>query len=201
MNTTMICPKLAYSIALFVLLYSLSGCTKTTETVKPEETPFTALTGSSSLTFSSSANNNAFELGTAFSPSVDGKITKLGCKLTDAGSYRVTLWNFTTKAVLRQVTIEQSTPDKLTLETIDPLAVTKDSRYMVSVNNQSAGANRKYALYKRVQGGSVYPIVAGNLLLSGFYLTTGSAAVFPTTQVTSDQNYLIGLPELVFVPN
>lgn len=189
--------------SLFLLsLLCLAGCQKKEE-VKPSENPVSTFTASG-LVSNNPINNGRYEIGYYFSASVAGKVTQLGGKMPEAGTYTITLWDVATKAVLRQKTLELGTPDKVVFEAIDPVEITDNTKkYAVTINNIASGVTKKYDLWKKTAGGSFMPFVQGNIVVHGCYASTipanTTASVFPLTFAYTD--VLIGSVDITFVPN
>ncbi|RYF68706.1 MAG: DUF4082 domain-containing protein, partial [Cytophagaceae bacterium] len=124
----------------------------------------------------------------------------VGSKMPEPGSYRVIVWDFDTKQVLRQKTIEQTSPDKLTLNGIDALALTANKKYLISVNNQSDGANKKYTFVYKTGSTDFMPFTKGNILVYNSCYRNTATPVFPDV-VTNVKYELYGYPEFTFVPD
>ncbi len=189
-------------LLLLLLTLFTSSCTKK-EPIKPSENPINTFTAAGSIS-KTTVNNGRYELGYYFSAAVPGKVTQLGAKMPEAGTYTITLWDVATKAVLRQKTLELGTPDKLIFEAIDPVEVTDNTKkYAVTINNIAAGVTRKYDLWKTTAGGSFMPFVQGNILVHGSYAsaipTSSTASVFPITYAYTD--VLLSSVDFTFMPN
>lgn len=192
--------KTILQTTLLLTTLFFTGCQKKEE-IKPSENPMTTFTASGSVT-TTPINNGRYEMGYYFSASVPGKVTQLGGKMPEAGTYTITLWDVATKAVLRQKTLELGTPDKVVFEAIDPVAITDNTKkYAVTINNIASGVTRKYDLWKKTGGGSFMPFVQGNILVHGCYASTipanTTASVFPITFAYTD--VLVGSVDLTFV--
>ncbi|MBO0935907.1 DUF4082 domain-containing protein [Fibrella sp. HMF5335] len=184
-------------LGVFLLLLLASTSCKKGGDAKPEETPLSSFVkGDASLAITT-RTSGPWELGVVFSSSATGKITKVGSKMPEPGSYRIIIWDFTTKTVLRQKTIEQSSPDALTMEGIDALTIEKSKKYLISINSQSGGVNKKYTTINRTSG-TLFPANTGSILLQNACYKSTATAIFPdgVTNVTSE---LYGYPEFAFV--
>ncbi|NID10689.1 DUF4082 domain-containing protein [Fibrivirga algicola] len=185
-------------VGLMMSVATLTGCSKK-DTVKPGENSVTAFITENTLT-PGTRTSGPWELGIVFSASVAGKITEVGSKMPEPGSYRVIVWDFDTKQVLRQKTIEQTSPDKLTLNGIDALALTANKKYVISVNNQSDGVNKKYAFTAKTGGADFMPFTKGSILVYNSCYRNTATPLFP--DVVSNVKYeLYGYPEFTFVPD
>ena len=176
----------------------LSSC-KSKDAVKPAENVLSAYTTDGTLV-NEVLTGSAFEFGVVFSASVAGKLTQVGGRMPEAGTYRVTVWDNASKQVLRQKIVEQTTPDRLTLNDVEPLLLTPNTRYVISVNSQAAGANRKYHKFAKTDGGDLFPVVKGSILVESSTYGTGATAVFPAnTSVAKTRLY--GFPDFTFIPD
>ncbi|MCY7357904.1 MAG: hypothetical protein LH609_10645 [Rudanella sp.] len=115
-------------------------------------------------------------------------------------SYRVIVWDFDTKQVLRQKTIEQTAPDKLTMNDIESLALTANKKYVISVNSQSGGTNKKYAYAYKTGGGEFMPFTKGSILIYNACYRNTATALFPDT-TPNIKSELYGYPEFTFIPD
>lgn len=178
---------------------SLTGCT-TKETVKPSENAITNFIGAESSITSGTRTSGPWELGVVFSSSVAGKLTQLGRKMPEPGSYRIIVWDFDTKVVLMQKTVEQSTPDKLTLNDVNVLALTANKKYVISINNQSSGVNKKYGFAYKTGVSDFMPFTKGSILVYNACYRNTATPLFPDV-VTNVKYELYGYPEFTFIPD
>ncbi len=144
-------------------------------------------------------SSGPWELGVVFSTSASGKITRLGSKMPDPGTYRVIVWDSDTKAILRQKTIEQTAPDHLTFGDIEALPLVANKKYVISINSQSAGTSKKYSYaYKTAGGTDFMPYTKGSILVHNACYRLIATATFPD-QTTNVKYELYGLPEFTFI--
>ena len=177
-------------LALSLLLGTLATGCKKSDDVKPTENAITSyLSGESTIT-SGNRTSGPWELGVVFSASVAGRITQVGSQMPDPGSYRIVIWDFDTKQLLRQKTVEQSSPAALTL--------TPNKKYVISINSQSAGVNKKYAFAAKTGGAEFMPFTKGNILVYNSCYSGVATATFPA-QVPNVKYELYGYPEFTFV--
>ena len=181
---------------------SLSACSKPeaeTEAVKPTENNIAQYVDANAGTIASNTRSSGpWELGVVFSASVAGKLTQVGTRMPEPGMYRVTVWDFDTQTVLRQKTVEQSSPDQLTLANVDALGLTPNKKYVISVNSQSGGANKKYFFAAKNGGGDWLPFTKGSTLVHSACYSKTAPAKFPN-DVSSVKSELYGYPEFTFV--
>jgi hypothetical protein len=185
---------------LLLLSASLMNCSKTTDTAKPAENPVTSFLGSTSAVVSGTFIAGPYEIGLIFNSLVAGRLTQVGSKMPEPGTYRITVWDNDTRAVLRQKTVEQTAPDKLTLESIESLPLTANKNYVISINSQSAGTNKKYAYAYKTGGGDFMPFSKGSILILNSVYSGVSTATFPSTSgIVKSEFY--GYPEFTFIPD
>ncbi|GAB2515756.1 DUF4082 domain-containing protein [Spirosoma aerophilum] len=191
--------RTSLTFGLLLGVASMIGCS-TKETVKPTENSITNFISSESSITSGTRTSGPWELGVVFSSSVAGKLTQVGSKMPEPGSYRIIVWDFDTKAVLRQKTIEQTAPDKLTLNDVESLSLTANKKYVISVNNQSSGVNKKYGFAYKTGSADFMPFTKGSILVYNACYRNTATAVFPDV-VTNVKYELYGYPEFTFIPD
>lgn len=176
---------------------SLTNCKKA-EDAKPTENTVTNFMSAENTVSSGVRTSGPWELGIVFSTSVAGKITQVGSKMPEPGTYRVIVWDFDTKQVLRQKSIEQTAPDKLTLDGVESLALTPNKKYVISINSQSAGTNKKYGYAYKTGGGEFMPFTKGSILVYNACYKNIATASFP--DATTNVKYeFYGYPEFTFI--
>jgi hypothetical protein len=185
---------------LLVGAISLNSCQKKEEDAKPAENTLTSFMSAENAITSGVRTSGPWELGVVFSSSVAGKLTQLGSKMPEPGTYRVIIWDFDTKQVLRQKTIEQTAPDLLTLSDVESLALTSNKKYVISVNTQSSGANKKYAFASKSGTAEFMPFTKGSILVYNACYRNTATPLFP--DATANVKYeLYGYPEFTFIPD
>lgn len=182
---------------LMITLLVVAGACKKGDDVKPKENPMASLLSESGWT-ETIGNYGNFEMGYTFSTSVNGKITQLGCKMPNPGTYTVSLWEKDTKKLLRQKSIEQSSPEKFTLVNVDELVVEKDKRYVVSVNNTIGGQAKSYYIIKNGSS-NIFPLTRGSVLILSAVERGGMSTVFPENSTVP--GYIAGYSDFTFIPD
>jgi hypothetical protein len=136
----------------------------------------------------------SYEYGFKFAVTQNGKITKLGSKMPQAGNYRVTLWDasVTPKVILGSATITQAAGVS-TLLAITPLSLTTGKDYFVSIWSNS----QWYNLVPTAGGNFPYPITTGSIIIKG-YQWIGSPSTPQTFPTTVDNSYVAGLADFEF---
>lgn len=120
-------------------------------------------------------NGLDYEYGIAFKPSVKGKITAIVAKLPDDVNVRVTIWDKFTGIAIRTgiLNITQSGVEFVQPVDIDLI---KDKEYMITVNG-----NDWYRHSRTDNANIAYPIVSGDITITGYGYKSGTAQVIPDT--------------------
>lgn len=125
-------------------------------------------------------NEGFYEFGFSFKPTVTGKITSVFAKMPDTNTaLRITLWDASTKTVIHSEKMFVSVANMAFEKTIVPIQVTKDKEYFLSVYSDDWISRTK------TDGSSTtYPIVAGNIIITGYAYSLSSATepVYPSTK-------------------
>lgn len=141
------------------------------------ENPLAAYyTATGFTTVSNFVNSGDYEFGLAFTPTVKGKIKAITLKLPATNpSVRITIWDYTSKAVLRTETLNVTAADVQVSKEISELALDKDKKYLITMNS-----NDWYKKSKADNSNVTYPIVAGNITFNEYRWLSGTAQTFPT---------------------
>ncbi len=143
-----------------------------------------------------------YEMGFRFSVTKKGKLTKMGVKTPESGTYRVVLWDAATKSVLGQISCTHQNALEYTIVAtgVVNLAVGKD--YYITF--QTLGQQR-YGITPKVGGNITYPRPVGFISIKeyGYYsasLTTDNGSV-PKFPIYFDNTFARGFPEFEFQPD
>ncbi|MDA6070478.1 hypothetical protein NJT12_12680 [Flavobacterium sp. AC] len=132
-------------------------------------------------------NSGIYEYGFSFKPTVTGKITSFFAKIPDANiNLRITLWDVATKTVIKSETMNVSIANMPFEKTIVPIQLVKDKEYFLTVNSDD------WIKRTKTDGSATtYPIVAGNITITGYaYISsTATESLFPTN---ASNNYYAG---------
>jgi hypothetical protein len=186
---------------LFVGLL-LNACKKDdTVAVKPSETPVSTLVSETDWKLTAYTSGK-FELGYVFSSTVAGKVTQLGAQMNEPGVYTVSVWDGDTKALLRQKSVEQTSPSKFSTATIDPLPIVKDKKYVVSINNVIGGVSKGYNGLAKTPASStsIFPISRGSIVIQKSVYSASATTVYPATDY-SGSNTFWGFADITFIPD
>lgn len=195
MNTKFLKTKL---IAVLFALVAITGCRKDDDTpaekLFPKENPLAMYfqkTGFDEELDKFTNTDFPYESGLGFVPKVKGKINAVTIKIPDdAANVRVTIWDATTKTSIRTITISSVKADVEMKQAIDPLEIVPTGNYMITFNSDD------YYVRKRTDGLDVtYPVDAGNISITGYSYSIGTAQTFPTYLRT---NYYGGDVSFVF---
>ncbi|QSB27036.1 DUF4082 domain-containing protein [Flavobacterium sp. CLA17] len=172
---------LFFLLSIALITFSCSSDDDKPEPIKyAEENPLDAYMAGSG--FSQKAvdvkNSGIYEYGFSFKPTVTGKINALVVKIPDVNpTLRITVWDAATKTVIKSEVINVATANVTVEKAITPIALTKDKEYFFTVNSDD-WINRT----KTDGSAATYPIVAGNITITGYAYISSTAAetIFPT---------------------
>ena len=190
--------KTITAITLFLLIgMAATSCKKESKII--EEHPMQKITTEKSIvdSFHLFSNNN-WEFGEKLYFSKNGKITKLGCMMANQGSFRVSLWDFTTKNLIAATTINVTDTTKYTYNSVSPIDVTANTRYVLSINNTSGGEQKLYYIARKRSNlsGNLFPFTSGSVTYEKHHETNSAISVFPLESLSG--SYLSGFPDLQF---
>lgn len=188
------------SVIVMIASMTLISCGKDDDeavNVKPSENIMTTLLQEPTWT-QTTASAVSWELGYVFSTSSTGKITKLSCKMPEPGSYTVSLWDQTTKTLLRQKTLEQSTPEKFVESGIDEFLVEKDKKYVISINTVVGGSAKKFFTISNANT-NIFPIARGSILVQSSVYKAIATPKFPDGGAETGRMY--GFADFTFIPD
>lgn len=186
--------KTAFFVLIALLVLSVVSCKKDDPTIYPEAGRINEAFTNSSFTVTTEGSGD-YEYGLKFRVTRNGKITKLGCKMPDAATYRVTLWDasVTPKVVLAQANVTQTATGTLTFTSITPVSLTTGKDYFISL--WSPG---DWYHYVPVGAPAIpYPIVLGSISITGYQWieTAENPITFPTNE---EVDYVAGLADFEF---
>lgn len=169
--------------ALFAVV-TLIGCKKDDDTPKvyAEENPLNSYLVNSGFDQKTANFINAgnYEFGYLFKPKVKGKINAITFKIPDnATNIRVTIWDATSKAILRTIVIPSAAANTEVKQSIDALSIDPSQKYGITYNG-----NDWYKRFRNDSGSTPYPIEAGNISILGYNWIYGSSQTFPLTSST-----------------
>lgn len=169
-------------------LFSIS-CSKDDESnpiIYPEENPLDAYLAGSGFNQRTDeiVNINYSEYGFSFKPTVNGKINSLIVRMPDANpALKVTIWDAETKTAIRTETIPIPGANGTAEKIINPIALKKGKEYYITRNS-----NDYYKRSRNDGSATTYPIVAGNITITGYaYIGTAEGvSTFPTNLLNTD---------------
>lgn len=188
---------------LFLLIFLTNACKKDeTVALKPSENPVASLLTDTNWSVYDATNGSKYELGYVFSSSTKGKVTQVAAQMRDPGIYTVSIWDGDTKGLLRQKTIEQSSPNKFSTASIDDLVIEKDKKYVVSINNTISNVAKGYnAVKKNVNSSAnIFPISKGSIIIQKSVYAISATTVFPNVDYSSS-NAFYGFADITFIPD
>lgn len=179
------------------LLFSIISCK---EKAPPVEEGFTNFLADSTMRIKITATNNPvyYEFGLKFQVLKEGKIVKVGTRLPNAGTYRVSIWDFAAKTVLLSQNVTQSQANQQAWSNISGLAIKADTEYFISVV-----ANNWNDAYPKTGGNILYPIIKGSVKVLGFgYASQPSATATPRLpNMTNNLTSISGFVDFGFISN
>lgn len=187
----------------FLLVVLMNACKKddTTNALKPSETPVTSLLTETDWV-SKSYGGSKFEVGYIFSTTTKGKITQLSAQMGEPGVYSVSVWDVDTKKLLRQKSVEQTSPNKFSSAPIDELVIEKDKKYLVSINTTVNNVGKSYNELKKSGSSTstIFPISRGSVLIQKSVYLGSAVSIYPTTDYSSS-NAFYGFADFTFIPD
>ncbi|MCD9854458.1 DUF4082 domain-containing protein [Epilithonimonas sp. JDS] len=168
-------------ILLLLLITGLITCRKEDDNdnlkTYPEENPLALYLEKSGFNQKTTPfiDSVTYELGYKFKAKVKGKINAVTFKIPDnAANVRVTIWDVSTKGILRTFYIPVTTANTEVRSAIDPMTVNPDTEYLITYSG-----NVYYFRQKTDGTNTVYPIDAGNITITGYHWRNGTAQIFP----------------------
>ncbi|MDQ7959899.1 hypothetical protein [Flavobacterium lindanitolerans] len=170
--------KILSGALLTILAISCSSDDSKPAPSYPVENPLESYYTQTGFTTSSNfINSGSYEFGLAFSPNVKGVMKAITVKLPDANpALRVTIWDYTTKEVIKTETVNVASANTLVSHPISDLALEKDKKYMITMNS-----NDWYKRNKADNTNATYPVTAGNINFLEYRWLSGTTQTFPTT--------------------
>lgn len=120
--------------------------------------------------------------------------------MPDPGAYRVLMWDFDTRTLLRQKSVEQTAPATLVMGEIEPLEIVPNNKYVISINSRSGGVNKRYSYAVKKDGSIITPFTKGSIQVHGILHSQVEIPTFPSVSL-GEQHELYGFAEFSFKPN
>lgn len=187
-------------IPFLIIVVLVNACKKdetTAPAAKPSENPMAKILEDKTWTEKANAAIT-WELGYIFSSSVKGKITKMGCRMPEPGTYTVSIWEQATKKLLRQKTVEQSSPEKFVLVNVDELIVEKDVKHIISINTVIGGKAKMFYTIANANS-NIFPIARGSIVIQQSVYKNVSTSTFPDGG--SETGRMYGFSDFTFIPD
>lgn len=148
-----------------------------------------------------SQSNPSANFGFRFHATKNGKITRLGCRMPEIGTYEVTLWDFNTKNLLANKSISITASDDFFYSLITSVAIVATKDYVISVNNSSSAISKKYfQLFKKpTPATNLYPFTVKDIVIMEPLYKSGATSACPDYNNSSDFPYLRGLSDFEFI--
>ncbi|MEO8237908.1 MAG: hypothetical protein ABI793_05165 [Flavobacterium sp.] len=175
-----------FSLAVFAVSCNSNDDDSPEPITYPEENPLNAYLTGSGFEQKTEEVKDAFfsEFGFSFKPTVNGKINALAVKMPDVNTtLKVTIWDVATKTAIRTEIVSIPTANVTVEKLITPIALIKGKEYYITRNS-----NDWYKRYRTDGSATTYPIVAGNITITGYaYIANNTGApLFPTNLLNTD---------------
>jgi hypothetical protein len=85
--------------------------------------------------------------------------------MPDPGNYRVLIWEWDTQKLIRQKTVEQTTPGTLALANVEPLAIEPNKKYVISINSSESGVNKGFYYAHEIGAAEYMPFTIGSIFI------------------------------------
>ena len=176
--------KMVSGAILFLSIFATS-CSKDDDPVveptplAPEQNPLAGYLAASGFDqkLTNQVNLGDYEFGYSFIPLVNGKMTAIVAKIPDVRmGMRVTVWDKVAGTVLRTETIDIATAGVEVTKTITALDLLKDKEYFLTFNS-----NDWYDHRKNDSSNVTYPFTVGDIKITSYSFTSGSAQVMPNS--------------------
>jgi hypothetical protein len=176
------------SISLLTLMI-LTSCSKdddSTSVSYQEENPIIGYLTNGGINGSiiDVVDGTTSEIGNEFTPLVNGKINAITVSLPAVNTnLRVTIWNATTKTVIRTEYVNVTTTATLITKNITSIPLQKDTKYAITMNSND------WYYHEKSNGTQIqYPITSGNIRYESFGLTETPGLLYPL-QFSNDYYY------------
>lgn len=170
------------------------SCKKNESIDKPSEFPVKALENSSSIDRRVyHLVTEARELGFVFSANTDGKITQVGGIAYIPTTYRITIWDYDTEAILSTSNVNlDSTGYKY--YNISPINILANKKYIISTNY----TGKVFELLDLAFPALLFPAYSDGITIHNSTKKTGSAQAF--SNCCGELDALQGGLDFAFVP-
>lgn len=186
------------ALTTFFCFVVLLGCKDDNKT-QPIENPISSILKDTVNLKQGIRASGPWELGIVFSVGKSGKITQVGSRMPDPGSYRLLIWDFDSKVLLRQKTVEQSAPGSPVLSNLEEqLPLIPDKKYVISINSHSSGQNKRYYFAYKEDFSDLLPIAKDNVLIHHAMYSPVATATFPNG-INDVKEEFYGMPEFSFI--
>ena len=194
--------KLFFPVIAICIVLITSSCKKTTTSgpVTKTETPAKATIAAKLVVDTFGVNNNStFEFGNKLYFSKNGSVTKLGCKMASKGNFRVSFWDYTTQNLIAATTINVTDTTQFIYNSVSPIAVTANTRYVLSINNTISTVKMPYYVFYKYPGSAtIYPFTTGSVTYENIQSKISATSAFPDMLNPGDQVIFGGVPDMQF---
>ena len=185
--------NLALSLPLFASL-AIFSCSKSSDAV-PAETPLTSFLADSTVKITKQSGGY-FEYGQKFQSIKAGKITRLGVRNPNPGTYRVAIWDADTKTVVATKTVEQTTANTQSWNDISPLSIEANKKYYVTYLS-----NNWFYVTPKTGGNFSYPFTKNNIIFLAYGYALSAVSALPKYPTNEPASYIAGYVDFTFQPD
>lgn len=185
--------KTIFACLLVTIIFTITSCDKTEST--PSQNFLESFLADSLYKKPSinSSGTSFFDFGLNFQTNKPGKITKVGVRCPNAGTYKATLWDATTKTIIFTKSIEQEQATTKKWVSVDPLVLEANKKYTFTLLSNNW---YQYATKAAI----TFPYTKNNIVFLGYswISTTTGVNKFP---LNNDNSYYAGDVDFTFQPN
>lgn len=188
---------------LLALFFSTTACKKEAQVKAAEDNIINRAFPSADFNVGiASGANYYYEMGFKFSVTQPGKVTKMGVKTPDIGTYRVTLWDADTKSVIATASCNHQNATTFTTVAIGQTPLLPSKNYYITFRTLN---QNRYSIEPKTGSKINYPIALGSIVISEYgYAATpastnnGNTPSYPNYFETT---FARGFPEFEFQPD
>lgn len=120
-------------------------------------------------------DNNSYEIGFGFTPSVNGNLKSIVVKLPKIkNNLRVTIWDSETQLPILTETVYVSQANQFITKSITPLALEQGHAYAITMNT-----DQYYMWHRENQGAANWPVTCGNIVVTTVHSDIVTGHEFP----------------------
>lgn len=137
------------------------------------------------------------ELGIRFKSANAGTIHQVGLKTPLNEKFTVTIWDMSTKEVLRTVSVN-TVANQYIYQNIDKLDIQVNKEYVISFNTFNMGEAQRFYQARKKSGNKLYPFTSHGIQFLDFRYMSGSETKFPIGVAEHEQDLIPGILDFSF---